>query len=50
MTYKSLDFNISNPLVDDPIYEIPSLPPFSYILPNSVEQIDKILDDDEILY
>ena len=43
------DFNPSNPLDDEPshepISERPSLLPLPYILPNTFDQIDKIIDD-----
>ena len=48
--YKSLDFNSSNLLDDEPsskpISKRHSLPPLSNILPNIIDQIDRILDDE----
>jgi len=52
MNYKGLNFNPRNPLNNEsspePISERHSLPSFSNILPNTVDQIDKILNDDVI--
>ena len=52
MNYKGLNFNPRNPLNNEsspePISERHSLPSLSNILPNTVDQIDKILNDDVI--
>jgi len=50
--YKGPNFNLSNPLDDEsslkPISKKQSLSPLSNILPNTVDQIDKIVDDEII--
>ena len=50
MDYKGPDFNPNNPLDDEPSLEPISerhfLLPLSNILPNTVNQIDKIVDDE----
>jgi len=50
--YKGHDFNLNNLLDDepplDPISEKHFFPPFSNILPNTVDQIDKIMDNEII--
>jgi len=52
VNYKGLDFNRSNPLDDEPshepISERPSLLLFLNISPNTVNLVDKILDDEII--
>jgi len=52
VNYKGPDFNPSNPLDDEPslepISERLSLPPLLNILPNTVDQIYKIMDDEII--
>ena len=52
MDYKSPDFNPNNLLDNEsslePIPERHSLPPLSNINPNTVDQIDKIVDDEII--
>ena len=52
MDYKGPDFSPNNLLDDEPslepISERHSFPPLSNILPNIVDQIDKIVDDDII--
>ena len=42
MNYKGFDFNSSN-------FEKFSIPPIPNILPNTADQIDKILDDEIIM-
>ena len=53
MDYKCFDFNPSNFFIDEsspePIFERPSIPPISNILTTTVDQIDKILDDEIIM-
>jgi len=53
MDYKDFDFNPNNFLIDEPshelIFERPSLPLISNSLSNTVNQIDKILDDEIIV-
>ena len=50
--YKSFNFNPSNFLIDEsshePIFRL-SIPPILNILPNAMDQIDKILDDEIIM-
>ena len=52
MDYKGPDFNPNNPLDDqpslEPTFERHSLPPLPNILPNTVNQIDKIVSDEII--
>ena len=52
VVYKDLNFNANNPLDDEPSLETISerhfLPPLSNILLNTVDQIDKIVDDEII--
>ena len=51
--YKCFDFNPNNFFIDEPspepIFERPSIPPISNILLNTVDRIDKILDDEIIM-
>ena len=53
MDYKSFDFNPSNFLIDESshelIFERPSIPLISNILPNTIDQIDKIFGDEIIM-
>ena len=50
--YKGLNFNPSNPLLDEPTQDLtsegPFLPPLSNIPPYAAEQIDKIIEDEII--
>ena len=50
--YKGIDLNPRNFFIDEPSYELiferSSLLPLSNILPNSVDHINKILDDEVI--
>ena len=50
MDYKGPDFNPNNPFDDEfePISDRHSLPPLPNILPNTVNQIDKIVNDEII--
>ncbi|XP_072962671.1 uncharacterized protein [Typha angustifolia] len=52
VAYKSPDFTPDNPLDTKPTYELvyerPSLPPLPNIPPNTVDEIDKILDEEII--
>jgi len=51
--YKGFDFNSTNFLIDEPsrkpIFERSSIPPISNIMTTTVDQIDKILDDEIIM-
>jgi len=51
--YKAFDFNPSNFFIDEPspepIFQRPSIPLIPNILPNIVDQIDKILNDESIM-
>ena len=50
--YKDLDFNSSNPLLDEPTQDLtskgPSLPPLPNLPPYAAEQIDKMIEDEII--
>ena len=52
VVYKGLDFNPSNPLLDEPTEDLtsekPSLPPLPNLPPYAAEQIDKIIEDEII--
>jgi len=49
VAYKGPNFNLSNPLLDEPTQDLtsvgPFLPPLSYIPPYAAEQIDKIIEN-----
>ena len=50
--YKDSNFNPNNPMVDEPesetILESHTLPPLSYISPNTTYEVDKIINDEII--